>query len=267
MRWNRMGNYDDIKNVISTFSGTERHITVPRVYLELLGDFNTAAFLNQLIFWSDKTKRRDGFFYKTYAEWEDELFLSEYQVRRSSKNLRDLGLIETEVKRANGSPTVHYKVNMEKLSESILNKLKNRNQTNSINDSEVSLVSLTVDDTLDEQTVDSNKSSNSTRAPYKEIIEYLNEKADRKYKHSAKLNQRVIKARFNEGYDIDDFKSVIDKKTTEWNNDAKMRDYLRPETLFGTKFDRYLNEDLENKSEPWLVEDNKNNPLWDVSDL
>ena len=154
-----MSNYNDIKNVIQSFSGTERHITIPRVYLELVGDFNTAAFLNQLVFWSDKTKRRDGFFYKTYAEWEDELLLSEYQVRRSSKNLKDLGLIETEVKRANGSPTVHYKVNMDKLSESILKKLKNRNQTNLGNDSEVSLVSLTVDDTLDDNSRDSTSRS------------------------------------------------------------------------------------------------------------
>ena len=252
---NEMGNYDDIKNVISTFSGTERHITVPRVYLEMLGDFNTAAFLNQLIFWSDKTKRRDGFFYKTYAEWEDELFLSEYQVRRSSKNLRDLGLIETEVKRANGSPTVHYKVNMDELSVSILNKLKERNQTNLSNDTEVSSVSLTVDDTLDEQTVDNNKSRNSTRVPYKEIIDYLNEKTGRNYKHKAKINQRVIKARMNEGYTIEEFKTVIDKKTDEWNNDVKMKEFLRPETLFGTKFDRYLNQETESNQKSWAGSD------------
>src|SRR5699024_5414269 len=158
-------------------------------------------------------------------------FLSEYQVRRSSKNLRDLGLIETEVKRANGSPTVHYKVNMDELSVSILNKLKERNQTNLSNDSEVSLVSLTVDDTVDEQTVDSNKSGNPTRTPYKEIIDYLNEKTGRKYKHTAKLNRRVIKARMNEGYTIEDFKTVIDKKTAKWIKDKKMEEFLRPETL------------------------------------
>ena len=250
-----MGNYDDIKNVISTFSGTERHITVPRVYLEMLGDFNTAAFLNQLIFWSDKTKRRDGFFYKTYAEWEDELFLSEYQVRRSSKNLKDLGLIETEVKRANGSPTVHYKVNMEELSVSILNKLKERNQTNLSFHDEVPKVSLTVDDTVDEQTVDSNKSRNSTRTPYKEIIDYLNDKTGRNYKHIAKINQRVIKARMNEGYTLKDFKTVIDKKSDEWNNDEQMREYLRPETLFSTKFDRYLNEEPKKNKKSWAGSD------------
>ena len=154
-----MGNYDDIKSVISTFSGTERHITVPRVYLEMLGDFNTAAFLNQLIFWSDKTKRTDGYFYKTYTEWNEELLLSEYQVRRSAKILKEKGFIDTKLKKANGSPTLHYKVSMDKLSESILNKLKNRNQTNLGNDSEVSLVSLTVDDTLDDNSRDSTSRS------------------------------------------------------------------------------------------------------------
>ena len=154
-----MGNYDDIKSVISTFSGTERHITVPRVYLEMLGDFNTAAFLNQLIFWSDKTKRKDGYFYKTYTEWNEELLLSEYQVRRSAKILKEKGFIDTKLKKANGSPTLHYKVNMDKLSESILNKLKNRNQTNLGNDSEVSLVSLTVDDTLDDNSRESTSRS------------------------------------------------------------------------------------------------------------
>ena len=250
-----MGNYDDIKSVISTFSGTERHITVPRVYLEMLGDFNTAAFLNQLIFWSDKTKRTDGYFYKTYTEWNEELLLSDYQVRRSAKILKENGFIDTKLKKANGSPTLHYKVNMDKLSESILNKLKNRNQTNLSNDSEVSLVSLTVDDTVDEQTVDSNKSRNSTRTPYKEIIDYLNEKTGRKYKHKAKINQRVIKARMNEGYTIEDFKAVIDKKTAEWNDDEKMKEYLRPETLFSTKFDRYLNEESKSNKKSWAGSD------------
>ena len=252
---NGMGNYDDIKSVISTFSGTERHITVPRVYLEMLGDFNTAAFLNQLIFWSDKTKRTDGYFYKTYTEWNEELLLSDYQVRRSAKILKENGFIDTKLKKANGSPTLHYKVNMDKLSESILNKLKNRNQTNLSNDSEVSLVSLTVDDTVDEQTVDSNKSRNSTRTPYKEIIDYLNEKTGRKYKHKAKINQRVIKARMNEGYTIEDFKAVIDKKTAEWNDDEKMKEYLRPETLFSTKFDRYLNEESKSNKKSWAGSD------------
>src|SRR5699024_106020 len=98
-------------------------------------------------------------------------------------------------------------------------------------------------------------SSNSTRTPYKEIIDYLNEKTGRKYKHTAKVNQRVIKARMNEVYTIEDFKTVIDKKSDEWNDDVKMKEFLRPETLFSTKFDRYLNEEIKSNQKSWAGSD------------
>ena len=254
-----MGNYDDIKSVISTFSGTERHITVPRVYLEMLGDFNTAAFLNQLIFWSDKTRRSDGYFYKTYTEWNEELLLSEYQVRRSAKILKEQGFIDTKLKKANGSPTLHYKVNMDKLSESILKKLKNRNLTNLRNDTEVSSVSLTVDDTVDDNSRDNALSRNSTMYPYKEIIEYLNDEANKQYRYTTRKTQTMIKARFKEGFNLEDFKSVIDTKSKEWLN-TNMEKYLRPETLFGTKFESYLNQMDKTESSEY-------DPLWDVKDL
>ena len=145
-----MSNYENIASLISSFSGQERYFTVPRVYVELVSDFNTAILLNQIVFWSDKSKRKDGYFYKSYVEWEEETTLTEYQVRRSSKILKDMGIIETILKRANGSPTLHYKVNMEKLSESILNKLKNRNLTNLRIDSEQTKESITVDDSVDD---------------------------------------------------------------------------------------------------------------------
>jgi uncharacterized phage protein (TIGR02220 family) len=76
--------------------------------------------------------------------------------------------------------------------------------------------------------------------PYKQIIDYLNDKTNSKYKMVDK-NKKFIKARFNEGYTIDDFIIVIDKKCCEWLS-TEMEGYLRPETLFGTKFDGYLNQ-------------------------
>ena len=88
-----------------------------------------------------------------------------------------------------------------------------------------------------------------------EIIDYLNEKTGRNYKHKAKINQRVIKARMNEGYTLEDFKTVIDKKFDKWNNDVKMKGFLRPETLFSTKFDRYLNEETESNQNSWAGSD------------
>lgn len=78
--------------------------------------------------------------------------------------------------------------------------------------------------------------------PYKEIIDYLNQKANKKFKHTSQKTQTLIKARFKEKFTLDDFKQVIDIKTAQWLADPKMSVYLRPETLFGTKFEGYLNE-------------------------
>ena len=75
---------------------------------------------------------------------------------------------------------------------------------------------------------------------YISIISYLNEKAGTKYKHTSKKTQTCIHARLAEGYSVDDFKAVIDKKCADWIW-TDYEQYLRPETLFGTKFESYLN--------------------------
>lgn len=79
--------------------------------------------------------------------------------------------------------------------------------------------------------------------PYKEIVEHLNDKADRSYKHTTNKTKQLIKTRFKEGFTLDDFKTVIDIKCNEWKEDKYWNKFLRPETLFGTKFEGYLNEE------------------------
>ena len=95
-----------------------------------------------------------------------------------------------------------------------------------------------------------------------EIINYLNEKLKTKYKSSTPKTQQLIKARLNEGFTIDDFMKVIDNKCNDWFNNEKMNQYLRPETLFGTKFENYLNQktkhrDTEEEILKYLEENNK----------
>ena len=77
--------------------------------------------------------------------------------------------------------------------------------------------------------------------PYQEVVQYLNQKTGKNFKHTSKVTQRHIRARFAEGFTVNDFKQVIDKKCSDWLRDQKMKEYLRPETLFGTKFESYLN--------------------------
>jgi uncharacterized phage protein (TIGR02220 family) len=77
--------------------------------------------------------------------------------------------------------------------------------------------------------------------PYKAIIDHLNEVAGTKFSHKGSANQKLIKARWNEGFAEEDFKHVINVKTSQWKN-SDMAQYLRPSTLFGNKFDQYRNE-------------------------
>ncbi len=76
----------------------------------------------------------------------------------------------------------------------------------------------------------------------KEIIDYLNLVTKSKYKYTTSSTKRLINARLNEGFSVDDFKRVIDIKNAQWSKDNKMKEYLRPETLFGSKFESYLNQ-------------------------
>lgn len=87
----------------------------------------------------------------------------------------------------------------------------------------------------------------------KEIIAYLNEKCDTNFRYNANYSKNPIIARMNEGnYTVEDFKTVIDKKTEDWYRNPKMRKYIRPETLFGNKFDGYLNQlREENEYDDW----------------
>lgn len=76
---------------------------------------------------------------------------------------------------------------------------------------------------------------------YSSIINYLNKKANTRYRVNNKKTKTLIKARLNEGFTEDDFYKVIDNKVNEWAN-TDMNKYLRPETLFSPKFEGYLNQ-------------------------
>lgn len=80
----------------------------------------------------------------------------------------------------------------------------------------------------------------------KGIIEYLNIKSNSHYKYSTDKTQTLIKARIKDGFTLDDFKIVIDKKCEEWLG-TDFEKFLRPETLFSNKFEGYLNQKITAK--------------------
>ena len=98
------------------------------------------------------------------------------------------------------------------------------------------------------QSLTNNIVSNNLTDNIKDIIYYLNAKLGSKYSYKAKKTQDCIKARFNEidGLTVEDFFKVIDKQYDKWSG-TDMAQYLRPETLFGNKFESYLNAPEKSK--------------------
>ncbi len=113
-----MNNQKKMHELIKRISGQQNILTIPRLYIDLLdGDIDAALFLSQSVYWSDKGKQRGGWFYKSRAEWQDEIGLSQYKVGRCADKCA--GIIETKLKRANGAPTLHYRVDMQALEAAI----------------------------------------------------------------------------------------------------------------------------------------------------
>jgi uncharacterized phage protein (TIGR02220 family) len=90
--------------------------------------------------------------------------------------------------------------------------------------------------------------------PYKEIIDMTNEVLGKSFRVT-EAHKKHIRARWNEGYRIEEFRRVCETKKEQWDSDPKWRPFLRPETLYGTKFDSYLNEEVlthRKTTEEWM---------------
>lgn len=112
---------------------------------------------------------------------------------------------------------------------------------------------------LKENNISASKEEEDTKAVaviekinYEKIVNRLNELSGASYWHDSKNTRSLIKARFNEGFTENDFMIVIEKMCYLWNKEPKkgekdMRLYLRPSTLFGNKFEQYLNMNVQPK--------------------
>ena len=74
--------------------------------------------------------------------------------------------------------------------------------------------------------------------PYQEVVEHLNLLSGKAYRHTSGNTQRYIRIRWDEGFRLDDFMYVNQIKAEEWLGTEREK-YLRPETLYGTKFEGY----------------------------
>lgn len=198
-----------------------------------------AVILQNIWHWVRKNEANETNFYDgTYWTYNStrafqELFpyLSKKQIETSLKKLRDEGILKTgNYNAVKYDRTLWY---------AITEKGKSILQNGEMKITEKSNGNSTEVTPIPDINTDYKNKDYKTDNIYI-VVQYLNEKAKTNYKATTAKTKTCIKARLAEGFTVEDFKSVIDKKCKEWIG-TDWEKYLRPETLFGTKFESYLN--------------------------
>ena len=246
---------------------------LPSLAVEL-GNVNEAIILQQIQYWLknpksgrvDKSGRK--YIRDTYEEWHTQIpWLSVRSIKERFKSLKNKGIVITSnLNKSRFDRTQWYSIDYDKLNEFMQKDGEvsssseseagspSESEAGSPSESEESLPTIPKTSTKSSTKTSTKKYSSSAKQseppiPYQDIITYLNQKTGAHYKQSSKANRKLIKARWNEGYKLDDFKKVIDNKAFDWQNDSKMWKYMRPATLFSaSKFDDYLNENNLNNT-------------------
>ncbi|HYA14874.1 MAG TPA: hypothetical protein VEF33_11095, partial [Syntrophales bacterium] len=172
---NQAISYGQTIDIIRAMSGQQSVITCQRVFLELVGgDFPAAVLLSQLVFWTGKQADPAGWIYKTYSDIQKEIGLSKCQAMRAKSKLESMELLNTKVKKALGNPTVHYRVNTDKLLESLVSEVSSLTEvrkphfrklgklTNESEETRLTITDITTDTTQTTTTDGSLSLSNSS---------------------------------------------------------------------------------------------------------
>lgn len=198
---------------------------------------NAAVLLQNLGYWikqneANETNYHDGYYW-TYNSRRAyrELFpyMSERQINTAFQKLIDDGLVITgNYNKMAYDRTLWYALTQKGKCILHFDIMENNKIANGNGQNENPIPNINKD----------NKTTDNK--PYSIIVDYLNKKAGTAFRSQSKTTRQHINARISDGFTIDDFKTVIDKKCAEWKG-TEFEQYLRPSTLFGTKFENYLN--------------------------
>lgn len=119
-----MSNHKNIIELIKAISGQSNVLTIPRLFIDLTKSHRAALLLSQCVYWSDKTRDPDGWFYKTYKDWKDELGIPRRGIDTATSLLYPM--IETKIRRVGPTPKKHYRVNLDLLETRISEMLETR---------------------------------------------------------------------------------------------------------------------------------------------
>lgn len=234
-------NEDSVVNLLAS----DNYIVVNRSLIKELG-LKEAILLGELAseynyYKKNKLLNEDGYFYSTIENIKNNTSLSVFEQKKCLDNLSKRNIINVVLK---GIPATRYiKINSYQLAILFANNLKTSlRETNKLDCEKLA-------------TKNNNKNNKEEKEIYKESwdcdayvknvadaeIGYLNELTGRNYRVDNPKSISLIRARLKEGFKVIDIMRVIETKCDEWL-DTDMEKYLRPETLFGSKFENYVNQ-------------------------
>lgn len=208
---------------------------------------NEAVLIQQIHYWLEKSRHiKEGrkWIYNTYKDWKKQMpFWSHATIGRTIRSLEEMGfLISANFNASKMDKTKWYTIDYKKIAEleeslGIEHRVSQAEAMNITDwDSEDDNVQQPIPETTTKTTAEKKD------IPYAAVIEYLNSQTHSAYRTESKKTKKLIRARWLEGFRLGDFKKVIDLKAEEWLHDPYWRKFLRPETLFGTRFESYLNQ-------------------------
>lgn len=208
---------------------------------------------SEMEYWQQRGELKDGYFYSTIENVKDSTTLSDKRQRSALNALKEAGIIDVKLA---GLPAKRYiRINENQLSQILLN-----------NACEIGAASFAKTEELEapKQQRNNNKSNNNKNNNNQEIyiavVDYLNSKTGQSFRSSTKATQQHINARLAEGFTADDFMRVVDNMWTDWHG-TEWEKYLRPSTLFGSKFENYLNRKTQNKGANGIAVNSKPSDL------
>jgi hypothetical protein len=124
---------DGLAKTLIALSGNESVITVRKPFVQFTGSLEAGMMLSQLLYWTPRARIPGGWIAKSDREFNDELCLSSYAIRKARKELERLGILETALKKFAGAPTTHYRLKMAELRQAWATFISQMDLSNSQN--------------------------------------------------------------------------------------------------------------------------------------
>lgn len=106
---------NEIKDLLGHLIGTKNTLSNNILFIDFTGSHEKAQLLSQMWYWSSRTKIKGGWFCKTHSEWFDEIRVKSHSVRRFTQEFCKLGFLENKLKKFDGVPKPHYRLDADEL--------------------------------------------------------------------------------------------------------------------------------------------------------